>query len=173
MRPAAAAPVEIAVRTVLFMCVFNATRTIMAEALLNHLGGGRYRAFSAGEYASGAVHPLTLECLVAHGIPIQGLQSKTWSRYIGLGAPHIDFIITVCDDSKEDMRRQWRQEPIKAHWDTANPAVALGTEEDMRRAFEYTFDVLKRRIEAFLQLPLDDRDPTAQWHAIMSVGKIR
>jgi len=161
------------VRTVLFMCVVNATRTIMAEALLNHLGGGRFRAFSAGEYASGAVHPLTLECLEAHGIPIQGLHSKTWSRYVGLGAPQIDFIITVCDDSKEDMRRQWRQEPIKAHWDTANPAAALGKEEDMRLAFEYTFDLLKRRIEAFLQLPLGDCDPAAQWGAIMSVGEIR
>jgi arsenate reductase len=119
------------------------------------------------------LHPLTLECLVAHSIPVQGLRSKTWSRYIGLGAPRIDYIITVCDDSKEDMRRQWRQEPIKAHWDTANPAAVRGTDEEMRCAFEYTFDLLRRRIEAFLQLPLDELDRTAQWRAIMTVGEIR
>ena len=159
-------------RTVLFMCVFNATRTIMAEALLNHLGGGRFRAFSAGEYSSSSVHPLTLECLAAQGIPTQGLRSKTWSQYIGLGAPRIDFIITVCDDSKEDMSRQWRYEPIKAHWDTANPASVRGTDEDVRRAFESTLELLRRRIEAFLQLPLDGLDRTAQWREIMRVGEI-
>lgn len=160
-------------RTVLFMCLFNATRSIIAEALLNHLGSGRFRAFSAGEYTSGSVHPLTLECLAAHGIPMQGLRSKTWSQHVGLGAPPINFIITVCDDSQEDMSQPWRHEPIKAHWDTANPAVVRGSDEEVRRAFESTLALLRRRIEAFLQLPLDTLDRTAQRREIMRVGEIR
>jgi arsenate reductase len=159
-------------RTVLFICVYNATRSIMAEALLNHLGSGRFRAFSAGEHASGTVHPLTFECLAAHGIPTPGLHSKTWWRYIGLGAPPIDLIITVCDDSKEDMSQPWRHTPVKAHWNTANPAAVRGTDEEIRRAFDYTLDVLRRRVEAFLQLPLDSLDRTALWSEIMRVGEI-
>jgi arsenate reductase (thioredoxin) len=159
-------------RTVLFVCVYNATRSIMAEALLNHLGAGRFRAFSAGEHASGSVHPLTFECLAAHGIPTPGLHSKTWWRYIGLGAPPIDLIITVCDDSKEDMSQPWRHTPVKVHWGTANPAAVRGTDEEIRRAFDYTFDVLRRRIEAFLRLPLDGLDRTALWSEIMRVGEI-
>lgn len=163
------------VRTVLFLCVFNATRSIMAEALLNQLGSARFRAVSAGDRASGSVHPLTLECLAAHEVPIDGLHSKTWERYIGLGAPRIDLIITVCDDSKEDVSRQWQQKPfpMKAHWDTANPAAVRGTQEELRRAFESTFELLKRRIEALLQLPLDDLERDAQWHEIMRIGAIR
>ena len=159
-------------RTVLFVCAYNATRSIMAEALLNHLGRGRFRALSAGENTSGAVHPLTFECLAAHGIPTPGLHSKTWWRYIGLGAPPIDLIITVCDDSKEDMSQQWCHAPLKAHWGTTNPAALRGTDEEIRCAFKSTFDVLRRRVEAFVQLPLDSLNRTAQWSEVMRVGEI-
>lgn len=147
----------------------------MAEALLNQRGCGRFRAFSAGEYAAGQVHPQTLECLVGHGVPIEGLHSKTWDHYIGLGAPRIDLIITVCDDSKEDMSRRWQQPslPIKAHWATANPAAVEGTQDEIRRAFETTFDLLSRRIEALLQLPLDHLEREAQWRELMRIGEIR
>lgn len=147
----------------------------MAEALLNQRGRGRFRAFSAGEYASGQVHPLTLECLAGHGVAIEGLHSKTWEHYIGLGAPRIDLIITVCDDYREDMIRRWQQEPLplKAHWDTANPAAVEGTQDDIRRAFEITFDLLSRRIEALLQLPLDHLEREAQSRELMRIGEIR
>jgi arsenate reductase (thioredoxin) len=160
-------------RTVLFLCVFNATRSIMAEALLNHLGRGRFRASSAGEFPSGQVHPLTLECLAAHAIPTEGLHSKTWERSIGLGAPRIDFIITVCSDSKEDMSRRCGQPPlpIKAHWDTANPIGVGDPDEIARRKFEDTFERLKRRVEALLQLPLDTLDRETQWREIMRIGE--
>jgi arsenate reductase len=162
------------VRSVLFICVFNATRSIMAEALLNHLGGGRFRAFSTGESSFGPVHPLTLECLAAHGISTTGLHSKTWERYFGLGAPGIDLIITVCRNSQEEMSRHSRRWPfpIKAHWDTADPIVMGDSEEQTRRALDDTFGLLKRRIKALVQLPLDGLERTAQWEAIMAIGQI-
>ena len=162
-------------RHVLFLCVFNATRSIMAEALLNHLGKGRFRALSAGDYPSRHIHPLTLECLAAHDIPIAGLHSKTWEMFIGLGAPRIDYIITVCDDSREKPHRGWLADamPLKIHWDTANPAMVQGSAEQIRFAFEDCYQRLARRIEALIALPLEGMDRPTQWQELPRLGEIR
>jgi arsenate reductase len=162
-------------RHVLFLCVFNATRSIMAEALLNHLGKGKFRAHSAGDYRARQIHPLTLECLAAHGIPPEGLHSKTWELFIGLGAPRIDYIITVCDDSQEKPHDKWPPftMPVKVHWNTANPASVQGSPEQIRSAFEAVYQRLARRIEALVALPLDGMDRSVQWQEISRFDEIR
>ncbi len=159
---------------VLFLCVFNATRSIMAEALLNHLGQDKFRAHSAGDYPARQIHPFTLECLDHHGVPIEGLYSKTWERFIGFGAPRIDFIITVCDDSLEKTHRWWLPAamPVKVHWSTANPAIVEGPPEKIYAAFEDTYQLLVRRIEALVALPLEDMDRPTQWQAISRLGEV-
>ena len=105
-------------KTVFFLCVYNASRSIMAEAILNHVGRGRFKALSAGERAIGEVHPLTLRTLAAHEIPTEGLRSKNWAQFFGLAAPRFDYMITVCDDSLDETATRDSSQPVKAHWST-------------------------------------------------------
>lgn len=155
---------------VLFLCTYNATRSIMAEALLNHLSGSRYRAASAGDEAVGALHPMTLAVLRNHGIDVAGLRSKNWTQVVGFGAPRIDYLITVCDDSRERMSVPSVDQPIKAHWDTPAPLVE-GPAEQVALAFEATYQLVRARIEAFLRLPLSSMSREKQWIALMDLGR--
>ena len=158
---------------VLFLCTFNASRSIMAEAILNHLGQGRFRAHSAGDQAVGKIHPLTFEVLARHGVPTTGLRSKTWEYFFGLAAPQLDFLIIVCDDSCEDLVWPSEGQLIRAYWATPNPTENKSADEDaMRSAFEAVYASLERRIRAFLDLPLHELTTTEQWRAVKQIGEI-
>jgi len=158
-------------KTILFLCAYNASRTIMAEAILNHLGAGRMRAFSAGDRAIGEVHPLTLRTLAAHGIPTDGLRSKSWEQFFGLGAPHIDFVITVCDEHHEDGGNRDRSQPVKAHWPTLYPLAGTRSETEAVEALERTYVLLHERIQALLALPLDSMSREAARAALAAIGQ--
>src|SRR5262249_47803563 len=119
---------------VLFLCTGNSSRSILAESLLNHLGGGRFRAFSAGSFPKGAVHPLTLELLKQLGMPTDGLRSKSWDEFAKLGAPALDFIFTVCDKAAGEVCPVWPGKPVTGHWSIADPAAVQGTEAEKAAA---------------------------------------
>ncbi|MDX9706509.1 MAG: arsenate reductase ArsC [Azospira sp.] len=139
---------------VLVLCTGNSARSILGEALFNHLGAGRVRAFSAGSQPSGKVNPVALETLAKHGIPLPEARSKSWDEFAAPGAPQIDFIFTVCASAAGEACPIWPGHPATAHWGIPDPAHV----EPMaarREAFELAYRQLRARIEAFLALPLE------------------
>ena len=142
-------------KQVLFLCTGNSARSILAEALMNHLGAGRYRAFSAGSVPKGAVHPLTLETLRAHRLPAEGFRSKSWDEFAAANAPAMDCIFTVCDNAAREACPVWPGHPVTAHWSIPDPAAADGSEQDRRHAFEQAYRDLESRIRAFIAPPHD------------------
>ncbi len=155
---------------VLFICTFNASRSIMAEAILNHLGNGRFCAMSAGDQAVGQIHPMALTILSAHGLPTNTLKSKSWATLFGLAARRLDFIIVVCDDSHEDMALPSAQQPIKALWPTPNPVTGNGNETELRAAFEALYLSLESRIRKLLELPIRQLTRAQIWQRLMEIG---
>jgi len=135
---------------VLFLCTGNSARSIMAEALLRHWGQERFRAFSAGSHPKGAVHPMALETLAAAGLPTEGLRSKSWDEFAGPGAPHLDFVFTVCGNAAKEACPLWNGGPITAHWGVDDPAAVEGPVEDQRRAFVIALRELEARIKRFV-----------------------
>jgi arsenate reductase len=158
-------------KTVLFLCVYNASRSVMAEAILNKIGGERFRAFSAGERAIGAVHPLTLQTLSGHGIPTEGLRSKSWAHFFGLGAPKLDYLITVCDEPLEELGSRDPSAPVEARWPTPNPLTGGRTEAEHREALSRTCRLLQARIEALVALPLEQMDRDSSRKELMAIGQ--
>ena len=154
---------------VLFLCTGNTARSIMADAILNHEGGGRFRAFSAGSFPKGRVHPLTLEQLRQAGISTAGLRSKSWGEFATPDAPQLDFIFTVCDNAAGETCPVWPGRPITAHWGIADPADA--GPERQSEAFAAAFHALKRRIDLFLALPLDSLDELGLQGQLREIGK--
>jgi arsenate reductase len=146
---------------VLFLCTGNSARSILAECLANHLGGGRIRARSAGSHPKGEVHPLTLETLRGHGYDVSGLRSKSWDEFARAGAPRFDLIVTVCDQAAGEACPIWPGHPVQAHWRIEDPAAAGGAPEERRRAFERVYRELERRIEGLVRLPLATLDRAA------------
>ena len=143
---------------VLFLCTGNSARSILAEALLNELGGGIYKAYSAGSHPAGQVNPGALQKLREEGLPVDGLASQSWDQYTGDAAPDLDIVITVCDNAAGETCPIWNGSPVVAHWEIPDPAAAPG-DAARRQAFDRAYDQLKRRIEAFLQLPHQRRSP--------------
>jgi arsenate reductase len=141
-------------RTVLFLCTGNSARSIMAEALLNREGAGRYQAFSAGSQPKGEPHPMALDVLASHGFATESLRSKSWHEFAGPDAPEIDLIITVCDNAAGESCPVWPGRPIAAHWGIEDPAAVEG--EKQRDAFEQALRYLNNRISLLLALP-DER----------------
>jgi protein-tyrosine-phosphatase len=158
-------------KTVLFLCVYNASRSIMAEAILNQIGKDRFRAFSAGERAIGAVHPLTLQTLADNGIPVAGLRSKSWAHFFGLGAPKLDYLITVCDETLEEMGGHDPTAPVEARWPTANPLLGGRTEAEHREALARTYRLLRARVEALVVLPLESMDRGTTRKELAAIGQ--
>jgi arsenate reductase len=155
---------------VLFICTGNSARSLMAEAVLNQLGGGRFRAFSAGSQPAGKPHPMTLELLGRHRYDLSALRSKSWDEFSQPGAPVMDFVLTVCDKAAGEVCPIWPGQPISAHWGVEDPAAATGTEEQRRQAFNDALLVLSRRIAIFLALPLDKLDRLALQKELGRIG---
>jgi arsenate reductase len=139
---------------VLFLCTGNSARSILAEALLNHWGRGRFRGFSAGSFPTGRVNPHALALLERMGIPAEGARSKSWDEFAVPGAPSLDFVITVCDNAAGEVCPAWPGHPLTAHWGVEDPAAATGSEVDITNAFRHAFNALEHRIRAFTALPV-------------------
>jgi arsenate reductase len=137
---------------VLFVCTGNSARSIMAEGLMNKLGAGRFRGFSAGSHPTGTVNPYALEKLRKEGIDTTGLRSKSWDEFVLADAPMLDFAITVCDRAQGEVCPAWPGQPITAHWGVHDPAAAEGSEAEKRLAFAQVFAILERRIALMTNL---------------------
>jgi protein-tyrosine-phosphatase len=144
---------------VLFLCTGNSARSILGETIMNRLGSGRFRAFSAGSQPKGAVHPLALELLHSKDLPTEGLRSKTWSEFAAPGAPEMQLIVTVCDQAAGEVCPIWPGHPVVVHWGLPDPAAAVGTLAERREAFEDAFEALERRIHMLVSMPVEELDP--------------
>jgi arsenate reductase len=157
--------------TVLFLCTGNSARSIMGEALLNHWGRGRFRAFSAGSHPKGEVHPLTLETLRRAHLPVEGARSKSWDEFSGPGAPDLDFVFTVCGNAAKEQCPYWPGQPMTAHWGVDDPVAVEGTRETQLRAFQRVFRELDARIKLFISLPMEKLDKMALQERIREIGR--
>jgi arsenate reductase len=155
---------------VLFLCTGNSARSIMAEVLLNHLGRGRFKAYSAGSHPNGKVNPLAIETLESMRLPTGGLRSKAWDEFAAPGAPPIDFVFTVCDNAAAGPCPVWPGKPATAHWGVADPAAVEGTDAQKRAAFRDAAATLRRRIELFLSLPMEKLDARAVKTRLREIG---
>lgn len=156
---------------VLFVCTGNSARSILAEGLMNHLGGGRFVAHSAGSSPRGAVHPQALATLRALGIADGGYRSKGWGEFAAADAPRLDFVFTVCDSAAGEACPVWPGQPMTAHWGMPDPAAFQGSEAETARVFMDAAVTLKRRIELMMALPLDSLQRLAIQHDIDAIGK--
>jgi arsenate reductase (thioredoxin) len=156
---------------VLFVCTGNSARSIMAEGLLNHLGGPRFKAFSAGSHPNGTVHPLALQTLAALKLPTGGYRSKAWEEFSSADSPPLDFVFTVCDNAAGEVCPVWPGRPATAHWGVPDPAAFEGSEEARARAFMDTALTLRRRIELMLALPWDRLDAMAIQRHVKDIGQ--
>lgn len=156
--------------SVLFLCTGNSARSIMAEALLNHMGGGRFRAYSAGSNPTGSVNPLTLETLEKMNLPTAGLRSKSWAEFAGPDAPRMDFVFTVCDNAAGEPCPIWPGQPISAHWGFEDPAAATGSDLDRRLKFIEIFKQIERRLGLFTSLPLAALDSLTLRQKLQNMG---
>jgi arsenate reductase len=156
---------------VLFLCTGNSARSIMAEAIMNHKGKGVFTAYSAGSHPSGGPRPEALRQIESAGIPVAGLRSKSWDEFAAPGAPHLDFVFTVCDNAAAETCPYWPGQPMTAHWGVPDPAAVQGTPEEIERAFRDAFLVLERRIGLFLSLPLATLQQLAIQKEIETIGR--
>ncbi len=158
------------VYNVLFVCTHNSARSIMAEGLLNSMGRGNFVAFSAGSHPDGQVNPFALKTLERMGIPTDGYRSKDWAEFARPGAPHMDFVFTVCDQAAGEVCPVWPGQPMTAHWGVPDPATFQGTDEARTKVFWDTAVILKRRIELMLALPLASLGRLAIQREIKDIG---
>ena len=158
------------VYNVLFVCTHNSARSIMAEGLMNRLGMGRFKAWSAGSQPSGVVNPFALKTLATMHLPTDGYRSKDWDEFAKPGAPELDFVFTVCDKAAGEVCPVWPGQPMTAHWGVPDPAAFQGTDEERAKVFWDTAVTLKRRIELMLSLPLASLDKMAIQREIEDIG---
>jgi arsenate reductase (thioredoxin) len=158
------------VYNVLFLCTGNSARSILAEAILNDRGKGRFTAFSAGSHPKGTVHPMALTVLDRMGLPTEGLRSKAWDEFAKADAPPLDFIFTVCDNAAGEVCPIWAGRPMTAHWGQPDPAAVDGTDLEKANAFREAFRTLGRRIDLFLSLPLATLDRLALGDEVRNIG---
>jgi arsenate reductase len=156
---------------VLFLCTGNSARSIIAEAILNRLGEGKFRAFSAGSKPAGQVNPHTLQLLDGLGYDTAGLRSKSWHEFTKPGGPTFDFVFTVCDDAAEACP-VWPGQPMTAHWGIPDPAQARGTPAEIALAFKDAYRMLNQRIGLFVALPIRSLDRLALQHRLREIGRM-
>lgn len=155
---------------VLFLCTANSARSIMAEAALNIMGKGRFKAFSAGSFPGGKVNPYAIEIAKTLGYPTANLRSKSWDEFGGADAPEMDFIFTVCDNAAGETCPIWPGHPVSAHWGFADPAAVEGTDEEKRKAFLNIFQQIRKRVQLLVNLPVATLDKAALQQAIKVIG---
>jgi protein-tyrosine-phosphatase len=156
---------------VLFLCTGNSARSILAEVLINHWGGGRFRGLSAGSHPKGTVHPLALELLEQMRLPTEELRSKSWDEFAAPVGPALDFVFTVCDAAAGEVCPYWPGQPMTAHWGVADPAAVEGTATEKWLAFREAFKVIEHRIRIFTNLPMDSLDRVKLQAHLNAIGK--
>ena len=156
---------------VLFLCTGNSARSQMGEAILNRLGQGRLRGFSAGSQPKGTVHPYTLDLLRKLDHPTDDLRSKSWDEFAGPGAPPLDFVFTVCDSAAAEACPAWPGQPMTAHWGVPDPAAVEGSEAEKRAAFADAYGRLHNRISIFVSLPMASLDRLSLQKRLESIGR--
>ena len=161
------------VYNVLFLCTGNSARSIMAEAVLNRARQGHFRAFSAGSQPKGKVHPYTLDLLRKLHFDVSGCRSKSWLEFSQPNSPKLDFVFTVCDNAAGEVCPVWPGQPMTAHWGVPDPAVATGTEAEVRFAFADTLRMLTNRINIFVSLPLAKLDRLSLQKRLEDIGKTK
>ena len=154
---------------VLFLCTGNSARSIMAEGLLNKLGAGRFRSFSAGSHPTGQVNPFALKRLQLEGISLPDARSKSWSEFAQPDSPVLDFVITVCDNAAGEVCPAWPGQPITAHWGVFDPAAV--EEDEKKIAFAKAFVILERRISLFTSLRFENLEHLALEKQVREIGK--
>jgi arsenate reductase len=158
---------------ILVLCTGNSARSIMAEALFNKLGKGRFKAYSAGSHPTGKVHPLAIEVVNALGYPSSELRSKSWDEFALPDAPQMDFIFTVCDKAAGEACPVWLGKPITAHWGFEDPAAVQGTDEEKRQEFQKILRFMSNRVNLFTNLPLASLDNFTIKNELDNIGKIK
>ena len=158
---------------VLFICTGNSARSIIAEAVLNRAGQGRFRAFSAGSQPKGKVHPYAIDLLKRLHYDVSGVRSKSWLEFSGPDAPKLDFAFTLCDDAAAEICPVWPGQPMTAHWGLPDPAAKIGTEAEMRYAFADTARMLTNRINIFVSLPMKSLDQLTLQKQLDAIGKTK
>ena len=156
---------------VLFLCTGNSARSIIAEAILNHAGRGRFKAFSAGSQPKGKINPRTLDLLRKFNYDVSTMRSKSWTEFATPGAPDLDFVFTVCDNAAGESCPLWPGQPITAHWGIPDPAAASGTEAEIALAFKDAYRMLNRRIDLFLALPIEKLDRLVLTTRLREIGR--
>ena len=157
---------------VLFLCTGNSARSVMAEAILNKLGGGKFQAYSAGSQPKGRVHPQTIALLQNLGFETEHFRSKSWDEFAKLGAPPLDFIFTVCDNAAGEACPFWPGQPMTAHWGVPDPAAVQGTPAEIALAFKEAFRLLSQRIALFVALPIASLDRMSLQAKLKAIGKV-
>ena len=156
---------------VLFLCTGNSARSIIAESLLNHNGNGRFIGYSAGSNPRGEVHPHALKLLLSQGHDIENLRSKSWDEFEAADAPSMDFVFTVCDNAANEPCPVWPGKPVTAHWGLADPAGVEGNETEQREAFTKAYELLEKRVKAFLSLPLESLEAEEIENKLKEIGR--
>lgn len=156
---------------VLFLCTGNSARSIMGEAIINRIGAGNFKGYSAGSMPKGAVHPLTISLLNRLNYDTTNLRSKSWEEFTAPGAPELDFVFTVCDNAANEVCPIWPGQPMTAHWGLPDPAEAQGDETQRALAFADTYRMLNNRIGIFTSLPLASLDELSLQKQLDSIGR--
>ena len=159
------------VYNVLFLCTGNSARSVIAEAILNKIGAGRFLAYSAGSQPKGQVNPGTIKLLGGLGYDISGFRSKSWAEFAQLGAPVMDFVFTVCDDAAGETCPVWPGQPMTAHWGIPDPAAATGTDAEVAQAFAEAYRMLNQRIGLFAALPMASVDKMTLQNRLKEIGR--
>jgi len=158
---------------VLFLCTGNSARSIFAEALLNHLGKGRFRAYSAGSYPTGVVNPFAIELLQKSKLEVADLRSKSWDEFSVPGAPEFHFVFTVCDNAAGEICPVWLGQPVTAHWGIEDPASVKGSDDEKCKAFSLAFTQLNRRISILTNLPMEKFNKFSLKKELDDIGRLR
>ncbi len=158
---------------VLFLCTHNSARSIIAECVMNRLGGSRFKGYSAGSQPSGRVHPYAIELLRNLNYDVSGLRSKSWEEFAAPGAPKLDFVFTVCDNAANEVCPVWPGQPMSAHWGLPDPSAVEGSEPERRFAFADTLRMLFQRIGIFTNLPLASLDKLSLQRRLEDIGRVK
>ncbi|MFM9913363.1 MAG: arsenate reductase ArsC [Methylophilaceae bacterium] len=165
--------IETKIYNVLFLCTGNSARSIMAEKLMEHWGRGKFKAFSAGSFPTGKVNPFAMQTLQAHKLSTEDVRSKSWDEFAVEGAPHIDFIFTVCDNAAGESCPVWLGHPMTAHWGVEDPAAAEGSDEEKLASFREVCRHLENRIKLFVALPIEKLDNMHIKQELEAIGKVQ